>query len=112
MADPKGNEPQSYGSQAEWVTGKTGQDVNRQKNGEVPAAHADFYDSKREGETNAPHQGGHTSPLQAAESEHAPQAIASDARPVDDDSLPTKKVTVSEGGTKRDSFFKNRDYPE
>ena len=110
MADPKGNEPQSYGSEAEWVRGDTGQDVNRQKSGEVPPEHADFYESRRDSEGNGPHQGGHTSPTQTSESEHAPAAMASDARPVADESLPTQKVTTQKGGSKHDSFFRKRDY--
>ena len=55
----KNNEPQSYGSQSEWVRGETGQEVT---------------------------------PNQPQEDEAE------------------KKVTGAEGGAKRDSYFKKRDY--
>lgn len=39
MAEEK--EPQSYGSQQDWLTGKTGQEVNRQK-GQPNSQRGDF----------------------------------------------------------------------
>ena len=95
-------EPQSYGSQGDWSTGKTGQEVNEQKS--VPAPeHREFYDERRESETSHEAQGGLTSPVQLAEN----------AQPVGEatgEDLPTQKVTADEGGKKTDSFFKKRDY--
>jgi hypothetical protein len=90
MADKK--EPQSYGSQGDWVTGKTGQKTNPERPGS--------FDEDRESETSAPHQGGDTSPLQA--SEHAMPSGA----PTDD----ARKVSTQEGGAKRGGYFKERDY--
>ena len=95
-------EPQSYGSGADWVTGKTGEKVNPQAS-VPPAEHRDFYDSRRGSETTGDHQGGHTSDHQLAESaEPAGQAAG--------ESDPVKKVTAEPGGTKRDSYFRKRDY--
>lgn len=108
MADQKqGNEPQSYGSEAEWVTGKTGEKVNR--DGGVPAEHADFYDDRRESETNTAHQGGHISPTDLADNA---AAAATSARAVEDDQQPSTKISAEhEGAPRGNSFFKNRDYP-
>lgn len=98
------NEPQSYGSQNEWVSGKTGQDVNRQKS-EPAAEHADFYEGRRDSETSAPHQGGDVSDVQAQENQ------ASGGRAIDDDLTSSERVSGQQTGAKRGSFFKNRDYP-
>src|SRR5688572_19395784 len=64
MATTK-NEPQSYGSQADWVTGKTGATVNNPKS--TPPSD-DFYDSRRDSEGSAEDQGGKVSAQQHAES--------------------------------------------
>jgi hypothetical protein len=90
MTDKK--EPQSYGSQGDWVTGHTAQKTNPERPGS--------FDDDRESETSAPHQGGDTSPVQARE-----HAMPSGA-PTDD----ARKVSVQEGGAKRDGYFKERDY--
>jgi hypothetical protein len=95
-------EPQSYGSSEEWVTGKTDQKVNDPKSAPAPE-HQEFYDERRESESSAPHQGGHTSDVQLAESV---QPVAN-AR---DDGNPTTGITTQESGAKRDSYFKKRDY--
>lgn len=95
-------EPQSYGSNADWVTGRTGQQVNE------PAApapeHREFYDERRESETSAPDQGGKTSPVQRAESPEAPSAGQRE------DATSTGKVSVQTGGTKTEGYFRKRDY--
>lgn len=96
-------EPQSYGSQGEWVKGKTGENVNRQKS-EPAAEHADFYESRRDSETSAPHQGGDVSDVQAQEN------VQSGSGAVDDDANANKRVSGQETGAKRSSFFKDRDY--
>ena len=96
-------EPQSYGSGGDWVTGKTGQEVNRQKSEPAPE-HADFYDERRESEANRGVQGGQTSPVQLAEG--SGQKEGEGSAPADT----VTKVTTRESGAKRDSFFKKRDY--
>jgi hypothetical protein len=98
-------EPQSYGSGSDWVTGKTGQDVNDQKSEPAPE-HRQFYDERRESETSHEHQGGKTSDVQLAESD-TPQGGGTGATGSSD---PVTKVTSNESGAKRDSFFKKRDY--
>lgn len=95
-------EPQSYGSGSDWVTGRTGQEVNDQKS-TPPPEHSDFYDERRESETTTPNQGGLTSDVQLAENAEPT------GHPTGDDS-PISKVTTQQGGAKRDSFFKKRDY--
>jgi hypothetical protein len=97
------NEPQSYGSQGEWVSGKTGQQVNRQKS-EPPAGQAGFYEGRRDSESSAPHQGGDVSEVQSGDS--APL----ETRAIDGDETAVKGISVRETGAKRRSFFKDRDY--
>jgi len=89
----KENEPQSYGSQSEWVRGDVGQEVNRLK-GNPNSQRSDFYESRRET----------VSPEQLADNEQP------SARPDEDDTLPVQKVEAEESGAKRDSYFKRRDY--
>ena len=89
-------EPQSYGSDKDWVSGKTGQNVNRTKS--EPVSHPEFYENRRDGEGSAPHQGGEVSEVQASDS-------AVPVRALDTDEPGAKKVAV-----KRGSYFKNRDY--
>jgi len=78
------NEPQSYGSQGDWVTGKTGEKVNRPAEGstdsEVVAA-----------------QPGERDPM------GRPTSIAEDEQP-------GRKVTSTPSGAKRGGYFKDRDY--
>ncbi|HEX9986601.1 MAG TPA: hypothetical protein VGF69_25315 [Thermoanaerobaculia bacterium] len=96
-------EPQSYGSEADWVTGKTGQEVNDQDSTPAPE-HREFYDERREQEYSADDQGGKISDVQLAESAAQPTGAASGE--ID----PSTKVSAEESGAKRDSFFKKRDY--
>lgn len=98
------DEPQSYGGQGEWVSGKTGQNVNRQKS-EPAAEHAAFYEGRRDSETSAPHQGGEVSGVQAQEN------IEAEASGAGEDANANKRVSGQETGAKRSSFFKDRDYP-
>jgi len=90
-------EPQSYGSGEEWVTGDTGQTVNRLK-GPPNSQHSDFYASRHDQQPG-------TTPAEAVEREQ-PEGPATGAHD------PVQKVTDKEGGAKRHSFFKDRDYPE
>jgi hypothetical protein len=62
----KGTEPQSYGSQEEWVQGRTGQSVNQQKS-EPDPKHADFYENRHGSETSDESQGGKVSDVQKRE---------------------------------------------
>jgi hypothetical protein len=108
MADEKSsspkssNQPQSYGDQAEWVTGKTGQNVNDPKAAPPNSQHGDFYESRRDSETSGAHQGGTTSEAEADPGQAAAATETADQ--------PQKKVSGAEGGAVRDSFFKDRDY--
>lgn len=95
-------EPQSYGSDADWVTGKTGEQVNEQASS-PPPEHRDFYDDRRESETSGPTQGGMTSDFQLAESQQ-PEGHS------DDPVSPISGVTTAAGGSKRGSYFRKRDY--
>jgi hypothetical protein len=97
-------EPQSYGSDKDWVTGRTGQEVNDQDSAPAPE-HAEFYDERRESETSAPAQGGQTSPVQLAENAQAPGRTT-----MDEHDSPLNGVTTTPGGAKRGGFFKKRDY--
>jgi len=95
-------EPQSYGSQEDWVTGKTGEQVNDPKSEPAPE-HREFYDDRRESETTDDHQGGKTSPVQLAENAEPMGRSRGEEAPI-------KKVTTQAGGAKRDSYFRKRDY--
>ena len=95
MAEKK-NEPQSYGSQSEWVRGDVGQEVNRLK-GNPNSQRSDFYESRREEQPST------VSPEQLAENEEPAGAAYEVEGPV-------QKVTDQPSGAKRDGYFKRRDY--
>lgn len=101
MADKK-NEPQSYGSQQDWLTGKTGQKVNPPSS-EISAQHDEFYHPEQNNPQSGPHEGGDVSPVQRAEN-------AEGAEEGEEASVPAQKGTDGEGGAKRGSYFKDRDY--
>ena len=106
-----GNEPQSYGSGEDWVTGETGEEVNPPK-ASPNAQHREFYESRHDADGSAPHQGGHTSGVQLADCDHANGECAHpDATAESSDRQPVTKVTSKDGGAKHDSFFRKRDYP-
>ena len=100
----EGKEPQSYGSGSDWSTGTTGQKVNDPK-APPPAEHRDFYDERRESEETSTQmsQGGKVSEVQLAENQQV-EGIATGATD------PVQSVNGNEGGAKRDSYFKKRDY--
>jgi hypothetical protein len=98
-------EPQSYGSGPDWVSGKTGQKVHDPKSA-PPAEHQEFYDERRESEDNSPVQGGLPSLQQEAESAAQPRAAGG----AEGEESPVTKVSTHEGGAKRDSYFRKRDY--
>lgn len=96
------HEPQSYGSQGEWVEGEVGQEVNRLK-GSPNSQHGDFYEPRRESEESGDHQGGDVSPAQLAEN-------AEPVGPATEVSQPQARVSTQPQGAKRGSFFRDRDY--
>jgi hypothetical protein len=100
-----GNEPQSYGSGEDWVTGDTGEEVNPPTSAPGPE-HRHFYDPHLD-ETSAPHQGGHTSEVQLAECGTCQEDGSGDANA---EEQPVPKVTSKHGGAKHDSYFRKRDY--
>jgi hypothetical protein len=95
------NEPQSYGSQDDWLTGKTGQKVNDPKSTPQPE-HQVFYENLHEDEASGS-EGGKLSPVQLAENPQTGKGGSGT-------DTPTQKVPDKEGGAKRGSFFKDRDY--
>ncbi len=105
MADEKhssgGKEPQSYGSEKDWVTGKTGQTVDRtpQKSDRHDEK---FYESRHESDRSPAPTGGQMSPQRAGD-DHDPVAA-------DTAAVPAAQPTAKQDGAGRGSFFKNRDY--
>jgi hypothetical protein len=97
MATSKG-EPQSYGSQGDWASGKTGQEVSDQDTSSPPL-------DVRDSEGSAPHQGGDVSPVQSGENLelHGPSTPVEDEQPI-------AKITTTPSGAKRGGFFRQRDY--
>jgi hypothetical protein len=83
------NEPQSYGSQGDWTSGKTGQSVEKPESTPV-----------REVEN----EGGNVSPAQLADREGA--AVVQHRADVE----PVQGITSAATGAKREGFFKDRDY--
>jgi hypothetical protein len=96
------DEPQSYGSGADWVKGTTGQQVHDPK-ASPPPRHAGFYENRHDSEDNAPPEGG----VQPAEQD-PDDSLAACA--TDDATSEAKKVNSHESGAKRDSYFRKRDY--
>lgn len=89
-----GKEPQSYGSGADWVTGKTGQEVNDQDSGEVAQASVQPPEAKAGGTPALHDEEPSAHPTITAQGNHAP----------------ITGTTSAEGGSKRDGYFKKRDY--
>lgn len=90
-------EPQSYGSEKDWVSGRTGQQVNDPKSSSPPEP----------GETEPaefPEHGGKVSELQLAEHDQPRTG------PTSGHETSVHKVNTHEGGAKRDSYFRKRDY--
>lgn len=101
MANPK--EPQSYGSQGDWVTGDVGEEVNRLE-GHPSSQHGDFYESRQNAPRQMPEQGGKISPDQIEEN-------VQPARKADSDGdAPVRNVTMTAAGAKRGGYFRDRDY--
>ncbi|HEX7707312.1 MAG TPA: hypothetical protein VF701_12715 [Thermoanaerobaculia bacterium] len=96
-------EPQGYGSGPDWVEGNTGGQIHDPKARPAPE-HREFYDESSSSEPTEPDDGGHPSQVQMEERDEAGGRAAADTLE------PATKVTTSEGGAKRDSYFKRRDY--
>ena len=101
MANPK--EPQSYGSQGDWVTGNVDEEVNRLK-GRPSSQHGDFYESRIEEEREHPDQGGKVSPEQIEEN------VQPGGRGETDGGAAPRNVATARSGAKRHSYFRDRDY--
>jgi hypothetical protein len=99
------NEPQSYGSQGEWVKGDVGEKVNRPKDTPKPP-HGDFYESRHTPVEEEPHS---ISPIQAADNATPGVRPSGPVRPTEDDTS-LHNVSGEKSGAKRGGFFKKRDY--
>ena len=99
----RAKEPQSYGSQGDWLAGDVDQEVNRLK-GHPNSQHGDFYESRHDSERSPGDQGGKMSPSQVEENVQpsGPSDSGGDA--------PPRNVSMRAGGAKRMSYFKDRDY--
>lgn len=93
----QGKEPQSYGSESDWLTGKTGQTVANTPD-RVSRHDEDFYDSRHE-------QEGET-PAVEADAEDPGRAVS----PVRTTDSPSTVTRAGDAVEERDSFFKDRDY--
>ena len=100
----KQKEPQSYGSDKGWISGKAGGTVDNQPQKSAGGDDA-FYNPRRDNETSTDFQGGRISPEQLAENassargRHPAPAAASSA-----------DVDSAHSGARRASFFRARDY--
>lgn len=93
----QGREPQSYGSESDWLTGKTGQTVDETP-GRESRHDEEFYESRHEQEGESPAAGGDVTDTERG---------VSPARTSDSPSTTTRAGDTVE---ERDSFFKERDY--
>jgi hypothetical protein len=101
----KGAEPQSYGSNGDWLSGKTGQTVE-----ETPQRtdrHDErFYESRHEIDPDSS-KGGEVNEVQAAESDSdAPLQSKTSGSPATE----SAGIGVSGDSDQRKSFFRDRDY--
>lgn len=94
----QGREPQSYGSESDWLTGKTGQTVENTP--ERTSRHdEDFYDSRNRHEGETP----------AADPEVTSDPVGGSS-PVRTSDSPSTTTRAGDAVEERDSFFKDRDY--
>ncbi len=97
----EGKEPQSYGSEGGWVSGKTGQRPNDPK-ATPPAEHREFYENRQEETDSRSHQGGQISSVQLQDQPRVTHYAPDERSP--------SPITQKHSGAKRESYFKNRDY--
>lgn len=99
MPKNEGREPQSYGSEKDWLTGRTGETVDRTP--EKTSRHdEEFYDGDRDREDSPGTKGG-TTPSVSDASHTSTRADVTGSAP--------KKVSLRAAG-ERQSYFKKRDY--
>ena len=101
----KEKEPQSYGADKGWVSGKTGGTVDNQPQKSEGGDDA-FYNPRRDNETSGDFQGGMISPEQLAEnsaSVRGPGSPQAGSSAENDSQL---------SGAQRGSYFRERDYGE
>lgn len=99
-----GNEPQSYGSSAEWLTGRTGQTVEGTPQRATRHDEAFYEDRHQPARTDQADAGGKVSEVQLAESDSVP--------------LPARSATATGSATRhadagaeqRKSYWRDRDY--
>lgn len=94
----QGREPQSYGSESDWLTGKTGSTV--QGTPQRTSRHdEEFYESRTDldGETPAA---------------QTPPAEGRGVKPVDTSDKPSTVTKAGGNLDERDSFFRERDYKD
>jgi hypothetical protein len=96
-----GKEPQSYGSQEEWLRGRTGQTVNETPHTAERHDEA-FYEDRRDSEMSESPQGGLTSSEQKRESAGRDVATTEVVR--------GSSHNVTGDSDERKSYFKARDY--
>lgn len=108
MADrngEKGNEPQSYGSQGEWLSGKTGQSVEHSQE-TSRRRDEDFYDRDSSSSLTTEESGGKPSSVQLQERDRP----VPDTSDVEVTGTGTRKVADAPEGAASTSYFKERDY--
>jgi len=103
MADTKRpREPQSYGSEKDWLTGKTDQTVEDTPN-RVSRHDEEFYESRHDSSESVAKEGGQQSPQRDdVANTAAPDMTATEV-------IDHASTSVSQA-TDRVSFFKKRDY--
>ena len=101
----KQKEPQSYGSDKGWISGKTGGTIDNQPQKSEGGDDA-FYNPRRDNETSTDFQGGKISPEQLADNAAARGGNSAPAAGSRAEASPTSS------GAQRDSFFRARDYKE
>ena len=102
----KEKEPQSYGADKGWVSGKTGGTVDNQPQKSEGGDDA-FYNPRHDNEVSTDFQGGRISPEQFADNAQAEKDRSSaqgGAAPTEND--------PQQSGAQRDSYFRERDYNE
>jgi hypothetical protein len=100
-------EPQSYGSNKEWLTGHTGEKLP-EKDGIANETERKFYEPERESEHSHGTQGG----MVAEETlETAAEQPVENAHEAPVTGTATQKIS-SQLGDEKEGYFKKRDYPD
>lgn len=105
--DPKRpKEPQSYGSEKDWLTGRTDQEVNETAS-RTERHDEEFYEPRHKSEDSPGNIGGTISPQRLHDSAD-PRAEDTSEIPVEE----TNPPRVSDSLDGRKSYFKKRDYKD